>query len=422
MYLSYNCEKKVFVILVYLFLRGFFLAHAQEDIINVENNTIRNYLSDNTYKRYRTTGSVIGVNVDTVSIAPRYRNNSYIDNPSGYSINWTRINSNDNISGYVITVSSLPDFSRETRQVLVSNAVTNYTFYNLVPGTSYYYKVEEKLKDNRVVLNKSGNFCAAGQLRMLKIDGVRNVRDLGGWPTQSGFHVRYGRLFRCAALDYMTANGRTEMVDILGVTAELDLRGSGHTCSLGSKASYEYINNYQDYYSGLYSLAEYKKNHARAFKWVLQQLKAGRNVCFHCQYGRDRTGTLAFLLEGVLGVDFYDIFRDYEISSFTRNYNNSERAIISYHTFYRMIPYIRMYGPVNNLEKCFANYLISCGVTCSEIDEFRMIMLDIPEDEKIQDYILRGVNTPSQNTDINDDGSVNVADIFHLKLLLNQFQ
>ena len=41
-------------------------------------------------------------------------------------------------------------------------------------------------------------------------------------------------------------------------------------------------------------------------------------VYFHCNAGADRTGTLAFLIEGLLGVSYADTIRDFELTSFSK--------------------------------------------------------------------------------------------------------
>ena len=40
------------------------------------------------------------------------------------------------------------------------------------------------------------------------------------------------------------------------------------------------------------------------------------NIYFHCRIGTDRTGTLAYILEGLLGVPDEDKVQDYELSFF----------------------------------------------------------------------------------------------------------
>ena len=42
----------------------------------------------------------------------------------------------------------------------------------------------------------------------------------------------------------------------------------------------------------------------------------GDNIFFHCTIGSDRTGTIAYFLEGLLGVSEEDRVEDYELSYF----------------------------------------------------------------------------------------------------------
>ena len=43
-------------------------------------------------------------------------------------------------------------------------------------------------------------------------------------------------------------------------------------------------------------------------------------VYFHCWGGADRTGTVGFLLGGLLGMSYTDLIIDYELTSFSCNY------------------------------------------------------------------------------------------------------
>ena len=52
-----------------------------------------------------------------------------------------------------------------------------------------------------------------------------------------------------------------------------------------------------------------------AVEFVMNQVIAGKNVIFHCHAGRDRTGTVAYLLEGILGVSESDRLDEYELTS-----------------------------------------------------------------------------------------------------------
>jgi len=43
---------------------------------------------------------------------------------------------------------------------------------------------------------------------------------------------------------------------------------------------------------------------------------SGNPVYFHCTYGADRTGTVAYLLEALLGVPYENRAEDFELSTF----------------------------------------------------------------------------------------------------------
>jgi protein-tyrosine phosphatase len=64
--------------------------------------------------------------------------------------------------------------------------------------------------------------------RVLKIEGVINFRDLGGYQTEDGFTVRWGKMYRSAQLDRMTEQGAKDMA-ALGIKTVIDLRFSDET-------------------------------------------------------------------------------------------------------------------------------------------------------------------------------------------------
>lgn len=47
----------------------------------------------------------------------------------------------------------------------------------------------------------------------------------------------------------------------------------------------------------------------------MDEIISGNNVYFHCRIGADRTGTMAYLLEGLLGVPNEYRYEDYELTS-----------------------------------------------------------------------------------------------------------
>jgi protein-tyrosine phosphatase len=54
-----------------------------------------------------------------------------------------------------------------------------------------------------------------------------------------------------------------------------------------------------------------------AVKYAMEEIAyEHKNLYFHCRIGTDRTGTVAYVLEGLLGVPEEDRIQDYELSFF----------------------------------------------------------------------------------------------------------
>ena len=87
----------------------------------------------------------------------------------------------------------------------------------------------------------------------------------------------------------------------------------------------------------------------------------------HCTYGLDRTGTVCYLLEAMLGLSDNDLKREYELSALFHLYTN----IGMYET---MTFSLQVYDGNTTQEKVI-NYLLDCGVTEEQIDSIRDIFL-----------------------------------------------
>ena len=65
----------------------------------------------------------------------------------------------------------------------------------------------------------------SGVIRLLTLQGGRNFRDLGGYPTRDGRRVRWGRLYRSGVLAYLTQSDQ-EHLDTLGIRVVCDFRNA----------------------------------------------------------------------------------------------------------------------------------------------------------------------------------------------------
>ena len=210
--------------------------------------------------------------------------------------------------------------------------------YNLIPGRTYYWKVRGTYSNDT---SEVGSFTTKqSALRAISVDGVSNVRDLGGYKVGSG-NVNYGLLYRGGKLngtvngEAVTDEGKATMLNRLGIKTEIDLRsesddGGQTQNAIGENVTYVKIPlgqyaNVIDYESwrnlGKDKVSGgYDANNKNAIKDLFELLADESNypVYFHCNAGADRTGTLALLINGLLGVDEQSLIKDYELTTFSR--------------------------------------------------------------------------------------------------------
>ena len=253
------------------------------------------------------------------------------------------------------------------------------TYYNLIPGRTY------TLQSSKDGVLTPITIHTLGQLRMIRAEGIDNVRDLGGWPTSSGKHIRYGLLYRGVEMntayspvpDYaqsahcLTEKDRRILREDLGIRAELDLRKYEENPSKGYSALGRDIvyANYNINY-GEISSAENQAMLLSCFRFIAEQIGAGRPTYIHCIWGADRTGLLCMLLEGLLGVSQSNLDKDYELTSFTGN--TRYRNETSYQSVLKKI--VAMDG--RTLQEKFRNCWKGFGATDAELDKFIEMMTE----------------------------------------------
>ena len=236
--------------------------------------------------------------------------------------------------------------------------------YNLIPGKKYLYHIEADTD-----LSWDSSFTTEGTLRMIDVDGVRNVRDLGGWKAGDQ-RIRYGKVYRGAKPDKITDAGRS-VFGALNISAEIDLRGSDAVNTLGMQNYYKFPATYFEITgnSGRYYIEAIR----RIIKLLADDNKA---VYFHCMVGADRTGTLAFLLEALLGVSESDLSKDFELTSFYHSEIRTRNGQVnSSFGLKRLVSAINGYSGENIQEKV-TDWARQNGLSSEEIEQLKTLLLE----------------------------------------------
>ena len=299
--------------------------------------------------------------------------------PPTYSITWTAASSSQKLQVWE------NDWSREYS---LSAGVGQQDITNLVPNTTYHWQVTSTADYSLIA---KGSFSTTGHLHQVYFEpNVRNGRDLGGYKGLGGKTVVYHKLYRGGRIDgkYCGSDGKKEML-AEGIRAEVDLREADDVPSsspLGSTVDF-YAPGFDSGYNEMV-----KRNPTKVketFCWVVARLRENKPVYFHCAAGRDRTATLAILLEGALGVSESDMAKDYELTYFSptdwgmSSIKDANNKVIGYEYKHTRDNY--SYGSVKETifkqtdsgtyQERIVKYLVKIGVPQQDIDDLRAIML-----------------------------------------------
>ena len=211
------------------------------------------------------------------------------------------------------------------------------------------------------------------------IEGVSNTRDIGGVEAVDGYRIKQGMIYRGGKLEGITEAGKEFFLNYLGLKTDLDLRtpgegGAGSGSPLGADVNYVNING--RYYVGGMGIQSEEGKQVFAQEIRLFADPDNYPIYIHCSLGRDRTGTLAMVIEGLLGVNFNDLMKDYEISVFsvtgTLDGASVEGIRNNIKTTY---DYLNTFDG-NNFSERVENYLLSIGITEEEIRTIRDLLLE----------------------------------------------
>jgi len=176
---------------------------------------------------------------------------------------------------------------------------------------------------------------------VLRLEGVLNIRDLGGIAAFDGHSVALGRLYRSGSLHEMTGTDRSVLMG-LGISTIIDLRSAWertrqpysldgarlvHAPLVDGRFMASIVERFEsrrltseeieDWWTFIrvYQTPEEHLGEIRTVFAEILRAPPGSAVLFHCRGGKDRTGFIAALLLGALGVPRSGIARDFLLSN-----------------------------------------------------------------------------------------------------------
>ncbi len=300
------------------------------------NNGMSDAYTSDTVNGFKTYNDTMNANLDNYNcvvyngddVSTPQKGSVYCDQPNKYD---TGVTGDINVYEY----NEQTGVASNTIATYVSN--DNGKLYNFIPGKTYYWESDTDS-------TKNGYVRPTGERRLITIPGTtrmtRNVRDLGGLPVDTNGDgtidgkTKFAKIYRGEKIWGTSHDGTTrQQFEKLGIYNEFDLRtqGSGEIVyaqedQLTNYTPYEIVHYKIDHTEFGSPATETQFNGKSYYQLardsaidVMKKIVAGNDdyaIYFHCRVGADRTGTLAYILEGLLGVPTEYRHQDYELTTF----------------------------------------------------------------------------------------------------------
>lgn len=256
------------------------------------------------------------------------------DVPGTYTFTWTDRFTTSPANIYSGRLPREIDMS----QAVVTAARSPATLKGLEPQRRYYFNVCGADGTSRIVAQRN-----------VSLEGSVNFRDLGGYRTENGRRVRWGRLFRSGHMSGLSMQA-LESLAALNLSTVCDFRlieeRAKENAALPAGVRIESVeippgvkdpqyfhrifretNDPQDVVDAVHEVVrsmvdESAPRYRRLFEVLLESHE--QNVLINCSAGKERTGVAAALILTALGVPRETIYYDFMLS---RDYFPAEREI-----------------------------------------------------------------------------------------------
>jgi protein-tyrosine phosphatase len=246
-----------------------------------------------------------------------------------YLVSWRSLEPGHQVAIYM---SDCPDHyysGRELGTPVLRTREPQVRISNPDPEVRHYFYIESE-NGEAVILAE----------RKLSLEGTPNFRDLGGYETEDGRRLKWGKLYRSSKLSSLS-DVDINYVKRLGVTLICDFRQvieqeleptwiGEHTPQLLSSLPVtpgSSINFLENLHNGIIAVEDSTRfmqelnrdlvsNQVPQYAEMFQLLLAGdQQLLIHCASGKDRTGFGAALILDVLGVSEEAIVEDYLLTN-----------------------------------------------------------------------------------------------------------
>lgn len=279
----------------------------------------------------------------------------------------------DNQNADKLELSKFADFA--SSETYSKAADGTFPIYNLEIGQDYYY---------RPFGSKSPEYhfkTLDVAPRNLLIEGVNNVRDIGGHTTVDGKRIKQGLYIRGGEWNVgkndevfewsITEKGK-EALSKFKFATEIDLRLEGYERSRTIENAIPGIAPILipiDYNNASFYMDKRKDELLKVFE-ALTNLD-NYPVYLHCRIGTDRTGIASFLLGALLGMEKDDLYRDYLFSNFDKISGSRDPITLT-----RYINYLNNNTEGETLKEHAYNYLVGLGIPSARLDALREMFLE----------------------------------------------
>ncbi len=259
----------------------------------------------------------------------KYTNVYALHGHGGITEMWTEFRWRYTDSLKVKSAQFLLSTNKDMKNAVVSDVKNNQTSFsvaNLYTDTYYYWQVRVTTTDGKVRESKIAKTKTDAGRRIIYLDGIKNVRDLGGITTKTGQKLKQGLIYRSTQIDFnnddyspITKKGIEIARNVLKIKTDLDIRNASERGTSANNKSplgddIKYINIPSKQYSDFYaSTRENEGNIIRTFADY-----DNYPILFHCAHGADRTGTVAYILEALVGVENDELSKDYELTGWRK--------------------------------------------------------------------------------------------------------